>query len=452
VIRHEGKMCRAASAAGIVGEGEVTHARFVSTIAYHVRACELLGLRGPREAHRVATLLQWARTHQLTLPDALLEWVEVGGAEAMPIGEHARFAFFDKRVAQVGPSPALVVQTGLWQDFVHVVPLNGSDDPQVVYLSEVGGKTRAPIEIAPSLSAFIVAQAFDRRAAGEAFSKLLVSGSHHCDDLKALFTEYPSTRSLERGDDRKLSRFMRSKNERMTVSVSEDVVTIDIVGEPARVRSLEAELRARFADDVIEVDLRSCLATVGYPEAWLDTGWLPRAELVHQAERRRAECSTPGWHTIHPLAGTEHYRTGAFGRALQDARVWSGEKLDDLLTLMALDPDPGMASSFACCLVADDSPLADEAALRAARHPAMALSAGAFWLAVGRLRRAGLPRSETRSHAISLLERMSAWEQQRVMQHGVDDDITTWLAIHGRNQRVRKFARHGLHQRGGALQ
>lgn len=406
---------------------------------FHAQTLALLALPDQAMPERSARLRQWARTHHLVLPASVVDWVE-----RMPEGTgtftgFTVFAFRHPSVVDVpGRGRALVMQKGLWREFIHVVLLDGQDDPPVLFHDQ----RRGWVEVAGHFSHHVLGEVFDRRDGRSV--KIRLKGEAPLDEFRRRFVEVPSTKDLVRGDERVVHRFRRSPSERIVVtSVNGDTI-VDILGTP--LAEVEAELRA-WLPSIVDVDLRPGLTRLGYVAQWLDSGWLDAGLLLNQLEIVQADDDEAQLLGVPRGEATEHFRTGAFSRAFVDPRVHSGEALPMLLELIAADPDGAFAASLAYTLVSDVTPLSPEAALVAARHPVMARGGGCFIAALERMGRSGVPRGEVLDHATRLLSLMDAATQADALGAGADDDIFIWLAEHGANRRVRTFARHGLHLR-----
>ena len=200
----------------------------------------------------------------------------------------------------------------------------------------------------------------------------------------------------------------------------------------------------------IDVSIGRMLDEFKYPTQWIEFDLLSLDFLKIQwlNARNDREWNDSPARKVYPDAGTEHWRFGAFSKALRDPRVLSGEKLHQLLELILLDPDPGMAQSPACRVVASDSPLPSHLVLAAAQHPAMSVSADSYEEAMARLAEAGF-----QNHlriALNTIARASPWVQLEVLRRrraAADEAVQRWLSVHGANRRVRVFAKHGLHLR-----
>lgn len=406
---------------------------------FHAQTLALLVSPDQPIPERSARLRQWARTHHLVLPASVVEWVERMPDGTVTFTGFTRFAFRHPSVVDVpGRGRALVMQKGLWREFIHVVPLDGQDDPPVLFHDQ----RRGWVEVAGHFSHHVLGEVFDRRDGRSV--KLRIKGEAPLDEFRRRFVEVPSTKDLVRGDERVVHRFMRSPSERIVVTSVDGDTIVDILG--TGLAEMEAELRT-LLPSILDVDLRPGLTRLGYAAQWLDSGWLDAGLLLDQDEIIRADDDEAQLLGVPRGDATEHFRTGAFSRAFIDPRVHSGETLPMLLELIAADPDGAFAASLAYTLVSEDTPLSPAAALVAARHPVMSLGGACFVAALARMARADVPRGEVVEHAIGLLSLMDAATQADALGAGADDDIFIWLAEHGANRRVRTYARHGLHLR-----
>ena len=203
--------------------------------------------------------------------------------------------------------------------------------------------------------------------------------------------------------------------------------------------------------ETVDTLLARILEEFSYPHQWATSGLVSKDFLELQWRNSLVDEEWQRHHAsrdIDPRAGTEHWRIGAFGIARQHPDVIAGGKLPELLQLIELDPDPGMAQSVAYALVAEDTLLSEDIALVAARHPVMAISSGSFEAAQRRLERSDLTPHERRETTERTLARATAQVQMDILKSRRDipeDPILEWLKSHGKNGRVRRYAKQGTY-------
>jgi hypothetical protein len=97
---------------------------------FHAQTLALLTWPDQPIPERSARLRQWARTHHLVLPASVVEWVERMPEGTGTFTAFTVFAFRHPSVVDVpGRGRALVMQKGLWREFIHVVLLDGRNRP-----------------------------------------------------------------------------------------------------------------------------------------------------------------------------------------------------------------------------------------------------------------------------------------------------------------------------------
>lgn len=187
--------------------------------------------------------------------------------------------------------------------------------------------------------------------------------------------------------------------------------------------------------------VETMLKEFGYAPEWLHSGLLSPEFLELQWRNARADAE---WMASDKTA-TEHWRAGALGDAVRHPAVLSGEKLADLLHLLRIDPDRGCASSYAYQLVSGTTGLPPALMLVVAEDPAMGLGEDPFEEARRRLDAAGLPQARIAAIVRTQLDFADGWTQARLLRGGrLDKASREYLSVHGKNARVRRYARHGL--------
>lgn len=182
---------------------------------------------------------------------------------------------------------------------------------------------------------------------------------------------------------------------------------------------------------------REMLAFFGYPDEWRSSGFLSDADL--SAQYHEAKSSRPGG--FDRLMGAEHYRNGAFATALRRPDVRSGERLDELLELIVLDPDPVMAGMVAASLLTGPDRLDRAGRLRVAQHAASATYEAPLVDAMTELVQQKARPETIVAWADRVVALASPAGQLALLEEGAPASLVSWLARNGATGSVRDEAR-----------
>ncbi|MCU0542953.1 MAG: hypothetical protein MUE44_12265 [Oscillatoriaceae cyanobacterium Prado104] len=252
-------------------------------VKYHQQSLEMLGLNGVLKKQPVPELIEWAKTNNIVLPAAYIEWAQLGGEELLErYSNDDRFHFGESEIVT---TPEGV--KGLWfhqenqGNFTMIVALDRGDDPPVLY-SDIG---QPPwIVYTEKFSDFVFAQIFDWQYKlefdTESDEKWIVytgnidlKTSKRVSILRDLFEELVTTNFIIDDEPFTVYRFWKSLQERISVIIIPDgTASIEISGEYNLVLALEADLLETFTEEVVPRAFDSVGRAVDFLSSVLDNG------------------------------------------------------------------------------------------------------------------------------------------------------------------------------------
>jgi hypothetical protein len=251
-------------------------------INYHARTLALLGKEITQDQYSVPDLLAWAKSNDIVLPAAFLEWAQLDRTNILR--KYSNYEWFDFLHPEIVTTPegkrGLRYNRENQGNFDRIVLLDEGDDPPVLF---AWGGEPPWVEYAKRFSDAIFAQIFD-------WQYLLEFDPDNPDEkeigysgdielrtdqaIQFLRDQYPevvTTRSQIESTDYTEYRFWKSFKERLTVLVTDGQKTsIRITGEERLVVTLEEELLQIFEDEIIPTSFSSLLGAVDFLSFRLD--------------------------------------------------------------------------------------------------------------------------------------------------------------------------------------
>jgi len=184
-----------------------------------------------------------------------------------------------------------------------------------------------------------------------------------------------------------------------------------------------------------EPTLEQIILTLGYTQQWAEAGVIDETSVRSQFET----------YVLSDDKNGEHYRHCAFAGYLREKERLSDHEVQCLLALEDRGDDGVNLEVSRAIMILDSELLTDQQLADLAEHPAVAHSAARRLY----LRHLVLRRLRRESMSSSLFEVIQGCDDEAVQRAALErDDLARehveWLALEGRNRRVRNIARQRL--------
>jgi hypothetical protein len=218
---------------------------------YHESTLKLLEIDSASDPTLSRTLEEWGIENDIILPAAFLEWAQLGGGEILETYSNTdRFYFGRPEIVTIADGRrGLLFHVESQGNFQMIVALDEGDDPPVLY-SWLGDPPW--VQYTRRFSDFVFTQVFDfeYRVREDGFFNDFMLRSNGCiETLRERFEEKVPSVFLVDDEVIRASRFMRDRNERVTLLVWPTGKTaVCVTGSMKSVVAMENELLEMFGD------------------------------------------------------------------------------------------------------------------------------------------------------------------------------------------------------------